>query len=152
MHIITYPKYAKNPFVGTSFRIENRYFQFIHKSLKRWFCQIWWYSFKVNIKVVRNVILNNIDINDQPFRMHRSPPRSRQNFPDSKNSKIYTFFTDISDLIIESFDRDESCQKWYSKQPILFCTVLPPGASKIHQTFRSFGSNLWGSRRENSAK
>ena len=33
--------------------------------------------------------LNNIDIQDQPSRMHRSPPRSRQNFPDSKNSKIW---------------------------------------------------------------
>ena len=36
----------------------------------------------VEIKVVRNIILNNIDFDDQPSRMHGSPPRSRQHFPD----------------------------------------------------------------------
>ena len=29
----------------------------------------------IEIKVVTNVILNNIDLNNQPSRMHRSPPR-----------------------------------------------------------------------------
>ena len=47
------------------------------------------YSFIIEIKVVRNVILNNIDFHDQPSRMHRFPPRSRQHFPDSKNSNIW---------------------------------------------------------------
>ena len=42
----------------------------------------------IEVKVVGNVILINIDLHDQPFRMHLSPPRSRQNYPDSKNSKI----------------------------------------------------------------
>ena len=37
----------------------------------------------IEIKVVRNVILNNIDIHDQPSRLHRSLSRIRQNFPDS---------------------------------------------------------------------
>ena len=51
--------------------------------------KIWLYNFMIEMKVVRNVILNKIDPHDQPFRLHRSPPRSRQNFPDSKNSKIW---------------------------------------------------------------
>ena len=62
--------------------------------------------------------LNNIDIHDEPSRMHRSSPRSLQNFPDSKNSKIVKSDTDISDLIIECFDQDESYQKLYFKQLI----------------------------------
>ena len=62
--------------------------------------------------------LNKIDIHDQPSRMHRSPPRSLQNFPDSKNSTIDKSDTDISDLIIECFDQDESYQKLYFKQLI----------------------------------
>jgi len=36
------------------------------------------YSFIMEMKVVRNIILNNIDINGQPSRMHRSSSRSRQ--------------------------------------------------------------------------
>ena len=55
---------------------------------KKQFCQIWLYNFIIGLRVVRNVILNNIGFHDQPSRMHRSPPRSRQNFPDSYNSKI----------------------------------------------------------------
>ena len=66
----------------------------------------------IEIKVVRNVILNNIDIYDQPFRIHRSPPRSRQNFPDSKNSKI----TVISNDTVHCFGRNRSCQKLRYKQ------------------------------------
>ena len=62
--------------------------------------------------------LNKIDIHDQPSRMHRSPPRGRQNFPDKKNVKIDKSNTDISDLIIECFDHDETCQKLYFKQLI----------------------------------
>ena len=65
-------------------------FNFFIRFKKIYFCQIWLYSFKVEIKSVRNVILNNIDNNNnQPSRMHRSPSWSRQNFPDSKNSKIW---------------------------------------------------------------
>ena len=45
------------------------------------------YSFIIEIKVVRNVILNNIDLYDQPSRMHRSSFRSRQKISDKKNSK-----------------------------------------------------------------
>ena len=70
----------------------------------------------------KNVILNKIDLHDQPFRKHRSPPNSpkfsplsRQNFSDSKNSKIWQI-SDISDLIIECFGRNKSCHKWYFKQ------------------------------------
>jgi len=37
------------------------------------------YSFIIEIKVVRHVLLNNIDINYQPSWMHRSPPRIRKN-------------------------------------------------------------------------
>ena len=45
----------------------------------------------IEIKVVKNVILNNIDIHDQPFRMHRSPSRSRENFSDSKKNNSVRF-------------------------------------------------------------
>ena len=38
------------------------------------------YSFMIEIKVVRNVILNNVDLHNQLSRMHGSPPRSHQNF------------------------------------------------------------------------
>ena len=41
------------------------------------------------MKVVKDVILNKIDPYGQPFRLHRSPPRNRQNIPDPKNSKIW---------------------------------------------------------------
>ena len=61
----------------------------------------------IEIKVVKNLILNNIDIDDQPSRMHRSLPMSRQNFPDSKNSKI----TVISNDTVHCFDQNKSCQK-----------------------------------------
>ena len=46
----------------------------------------------IEIKVVRNVILNKIDLNDQPSRMHRSQPRSHQNFPDSKKNQRLQLF------------------------------------------------------------
>ena len=59
----------------------------------------------IEMKVVRNVILNKIDSNDQPFRLHRFPPRSRQNFPDMTN------LTDILYLIMKFFSRNEICQK-----------------------------------------
>ena len=42
----------------------------------------------IEMKVVRIVILNNIDIHDQLSRMHHS--RSRQNFPDLK--KLHSFY------------------------------------------------------------
>ena len=57
----------------------------------------------IEIKVVKNLILNNIDFHDQPSRMHGSPPQ--------KSPKIFRFeifqnltnLTDISDLVIECF-------------------------------------------------
>ena len=39
------------------------------------------------IKVVKNVILNNIDFHDQPSRMYRSSPRGRQKCSDLKKEK-----------------------------------------------------------------
>ena len=76
------------------------------------------YSFIIEIKVIINVIVNNIDIHDQPSRMHRSPSRSRPKISDYKNfkDKINLFNKDISDLIIEYFGRNKSCQKIYFKQ------------------------------------
>ena len=53
----------------------------------------------IEIKIVKNVILNKIDLYDQPFRMHRSPPRSRQNFPDSKNAKVLNVHAGTLDII-----------------------------------------------------
>ena len=49
---------------------------------------------------------------------------------------------DISDLIIDCFDRDESGQKLYLEQTyismknFLFFSVLLPGASKVDQTHK----------------
>ena len=39
------------------------------------------------MKVARYVILNNIDFHDQPSRMNRSHPRSRQQYSNSKKKK-----------------------------------------------------------------
>ena len=81
----------------------------------------------IEIKLVGNIMLNNIDLHDQPFRMHRSPPRSCQNFPDSKISKIVKSDTDISDLIIECFNLVEVVRNdilnlyIYEKLQILLC-------------------------------
>ena len=52
---------------------------------------------------------------DQPSRMHRSPPRSCQNWL-RKIQRFEKSDTDISDLIIQCFNRDESYQKLYLKQ------------------------------------
>ena len=62
----------------------------------------------IEIKGVRNIILNNINPHDQPSRMHCSHPRSPQNIPDKSD-------TNISDLTIECFSRDHadiSCLKY----------------------------------------
>ena len=79
------------------------------------------YSFIIEIKLLRKVIFNNIYLYDQPSRMDRSPSRSRQKISDSKKikEKINLIDKNISDLIIECFDRNKSCQKWYVKQLIL---------------------------------
>ena len=45
----------------------------------------------IEIKVVRNVILNNIDNHDQPFRMHRYPPRVAK-------VSIFEKFKDVTNL------------------------------------------------------
>ena len=67
----------------------------------------------IKIKFVRNVTLNNIDLHDELSRMHGSLPRREPCSP-FQIRKIQRFDksdTDISDLIIECFNRDESCQK-----------------------------------------
>ena len=69
----------------------------------------------IEMKVVRNVILNNIDLHDQPFRMHRSPPGVAKHFQIRKIKDLKNL-TDISDLIMECFGQVKSCQKWYFKQ------------------------------------
>ena len=66
----------------------------------------------IEIKVVRNHILNNIDFHNQLSRMHRSLPMSRKKFPDSKNSNI----TVISNDTAHCFDQNKSCQKLRYKQ------------------------------------
>ena len=70
----------------------------------------------IEMKVVRNVILNNIDFYDQPFRMLQ-PSQESPKFSRLENFKDLTNLTDISDLIIV-FCLDKSCQKWYFKQLI----------------------------------
>ena len=72
----------------------------------------------IEIKCVRNVILNNIDcIINLPGCIVLPPGVAKI----SRFEKIQWFDksdTDISDLIIECFDRDKSCQKLYFKQLI----------------------------------
>ena len=63
-------------------QIKNQYFQFIYKKKN---APVRFEYTALEIKVVRNIILNIIAFHDQPSRMHRSLPRSCQNFPDSKN-------------------------------------------------------------------
>ena len=68
--------------------------------------------------MVGNVIFNNIDLHNQPSRMHRSLPSSRQNFQDSKIQRYDKSDTNISDLNIECVNLNKSCQKGYFKQLI----------------------------------
>ena len=119
--------------------------QFFLDRFKKKCSQILLNSFIIEIKVVRNVISNNIDIYDQPSRIHRSPPRSRQNFPDSKNSKIDKSETNISYLIIECFDQDESCQELYFKQLIYLHEKLPILHCSPSGSLQSWpNSQIWG--------
>ena len=74
--------------------------------------QIWLYSFIIEIKVVRNIILNNIDILYQPSRMYRSPPRIAKIFQIRKIHRFDKSDTDISDLIIGVFIKKKV---WNSK-------------------------------------
>jgi len=91
------------------------------------------------IKVVRNVILNNFDLHDQPSRMYCSPPRSRQKTSDSKNSKfcqiwhIYFRF-DHSVLVEINVVGNDILNNLYlhDKLPIVHCA--PPGAFEVDQT------------------
>ena len=53
------------------------------------------YSFIIEIKVVRNVILNNIDLHDQPSRMHRSPPKESPKFSRFVKFKDLTNLTQL---------------------------------------------------------
>ena len=64
----------------------------------------------IEIKVLRNVILNNIDPHDQLFRCI-APPNFF--FHIKKVHSFYKSDADISDLIIECFGRDKSSQKLY---------------------------------------
>ena len=60
----------------------------------------------IDIKVVRMVILNNIDFHDQHFKMHFSPPEVTKIFQIRKIQRSDKSDTDISDLNI-----DKSSQK-----------------------------------------
>ena len=102
------------------------------------------YRFIVGIKVVRNVILNNIDLNDQPSRMHSSSSRSRQTVSNSKkiqrkdksdrekyfrfDHRVFWSKQMLSEIV---FQTTYICMKNF-----LSCNVLPPGASKFSQTHK----------------
>ena len=106
----------ENPMIGTLFRIENRYFQFIHKSLKI------------------SLIVQLYDRNKSCQKcclttLHRSHPRSRQNCPDSKNSKIWQirhryFKYDHSVLVEIRLVRNYILNNLYlhDKLPIVHCS------------------------------
>ena len=56
----------------------------------------------IEMKVVRNLILN-IELHDQPFSMHRSPPGVAKIFQIRKIQRYDKSDTDISDLFIRVF-------------------------------------------------
>ena len=62
------------------------------------------YSFIFAIKVVRNIILNNIDINVQPSRMYIGAAKK---FPIRKIQRFHKSKADISDLIIVFWSREK---------------------------------------------
>ena len=82
----------------------------------------------IEIKVVRNDIMN-IDFHDQPSRMHRFPPRSRQNFPIQKiqrfdKSDRHFRFDDKSVLIEIKVIKNDILINLYLRDelPILHCS------------------------------
>ena len=63
---------------------------------------------------MRNVISTNIDIHDQPSRYLGCivlPTGVAKIFQIRKVQRFDKSDTDISDLVIECFDRDKSCKK-----------------------------------------
>ena len=94
------------------------------------------------MKVIRNYILNNLYLNDKLSTLHCSPPRSRQKFPDSKNSKIwqiwprYFRFDDSVLIVIKVIRNDILINLHISMMNFLLCTVLFPGASKVYLTHK----------------
>ena len=86
----------------------------------------------IEIKVVRNVILNNIDLHDQPSRMHLSPPRSCQKFSNSKNSKITVIFNET----VHCFGRNKSCPKLRYKQLLTSCSTLQDRQFSLQQSLK----------------
>ena len=83
----------------------------------------------IEIKVVRNLILNNINIHDQLSRMHCSPPRSRQKISDLKNTRIrqirHRYFSYDHSVLVEIKDiRNDISNNLYlhDKLPIVHCS------------------------------
>ena len=70
----------------------------------------------IEIKIVKNVFLNNIDLHDRPSRMRRFSPGVTNIFQIRKIQIFDKSDTDISDFIIECFNQNKSCQKLYFKQ------------------------------------
>ena len=82
--------------------------------IKKKICQIWLYSFMFGMKVIRNVILNNIDIydhwstfQDASFSLQESPKFSR-----FEKYKDYSYFQ----WHWICFGRNKNCQKLRYKQ------------------------------------
>ena len=65
----------------------------------------------IELKVVRNYILNNIDLHDQLFKLFKIHPVVTKIFQIRKIQIVDKSDRDTSDFIIECFSRDESCQK-----------------------------------------
>ena len=55
-------------------------FTIVLKKIKNHLFQFWLYIVDVEIKVVRNVILNNFDLSDRFAKVHRSPSRRIQSW------------------------------------------------------------------------
>ena len=65
------------------------------------------------MKVVRNVILNNIDIHDQSSRMHRFPPGVAKIFQIREIQRLQLFPMTYT---VHCFGRNKSCQKLRDEQ------------------------------------
>ena len=71
-------------------------FTIVLKKIKNHLFQFWLYIVDVEIKVVRNVILNNFDLSDRFARVHRSPSRRIQS---SQKCTLFLQFARISSTL-----------------------------------------------------
>ena len=92
----------------------------------------------IELQLVRNIILNNIDLYNQLSRMHGSPPGVFKNCHIKKSQRFDKSDTGISYLIIECFSQDKSCQKCHFKQHCMIFIINLPGCIFSPQDSQKF--------------